>query len=296
MKVGVVHFMAYPETMGGEGPIVETLQKIAEDHFFTAVELSWVRNKRTRGIVKCLLEASYLSVAYVAHPRLLLKKLDLSSFDSEKREKAIEEMKIAVDEAYEMGAKGCVFLSGGDPGKEKRKGASECLVDSIKRICRYAELTGHLDLILEIFDREIDKKCLIGPTGEAVRVAEQVRREYGNFGLLVDLSHIPLLGEAPEDAILPAKDYLMQAHLGNCVRNDTSHFAYGDQHPRFGLAGGENDVEKVKDFLKVLLEAGFLNEKDPPIVSFEIRPRLNEQSEVVIAGAKRVLRQAWERL
>ena len=29
MKVGVVHFMAYPQVMKGEGPILETLQKIA---------------------------------------------------------------------------------------------------------------------------------------------------------------------------------------------------------------------------------------------------------------------------
>jgi len=255
-----------------------------------------VRNKRTRGIVKRLLEASHLTVAYVAHPRLLTKKLDLNSFDSKKRGEAIEEMKKGVDEAYEMGAKGCVFLSGRDPGKARRKRAREFLVDSIKRICGYAKSTGYLDIILEAFDREIDKKCLIGPTGEAVKVAQEVRREHENFGLLVDLSHIPLLDEAPEDAILPAKDYLMQVHLGNCVRNDTSHFAYGDQHPRFGLLGGENDVEQVKDFLKVLLDIRFLNRKDPPIVSFEIRPRPDEQPDVVIAGAKRVLRQAWERL
>ena len=36
MKVGLIHFMAYPQVMKGEGPILETLQKIAEDDFFTA--------------------------------------------------------------------------------------------------------------------------------------------------------------------------------------------------------------------------------------------------------------------
>jgi len=40
MKVGLIHFMAYPQVMKGEGPIFETLQKIAEDDFFTAVEVS----------------------------------------------------------------------------------------------------------------------------------------------------------------------------------------------------------------------------------------------------------------
>ena len=28
MKVGLIHFMAYPETAKGEGPILETLRKI----------------------------------------------------------------------------------------------------------------------------------------------------------------------------------------------------------------------------------------------------------------------------
>ena len=33
MKVGIIHFMAYPTTIKGEGPIVETITKIAEDDF-----------------------------------------------------------------------------------------------------------------------------------------------------------------------------------------------------------------------------------------------------------------------
>jgi len=40
MKVGLIHFMAYPQVIRGDGPILETLQKIAEDDFFTAVEIS----------------------------------------------------------------------------------------------------------------------------------------------------------------------------------------------------------------------------------------------------------------
>ena len=32
MKVGLIHFMAYPSTIGGEGPILETLKKVLEDN------------------------------------------------------------------------------------------------------------------------------------------------------------------------------------------------------------------------------------------------------------------------
>jgi len=127
-------------------------------------------------------------------------------------------------------------------------------------------------------------------------VAKGVRREFNNFGLLVDLSHLPLLNETPTQAIMPVKDYLVHAHIGNCVLRDEKHPAYGDQHPRFGIEEGENDIEELAAFLKILLDIGFLNIKNPPIVSFEVKPLSDETPEVVIANAKRVLKEAWARV
>jgi sugar phosphate isomerase/epimerase len=296
MKVGLIHFMAYPETMKGDGPILETLQKIAEDDFFTAVEVSWIKDVKVRDKAKKLLEISHLTVAYGAQPRLLINNLNLNSFDEEERKKAVREVKAGVDEAYEMGAKALAFLSGKDPGEGERDQASKLLISSIKEICEYAKSKGDLRIALEIFDREIDKKCLIGPANEARIVAEEVRKEFDNFGLLVDLSHLPLLNETPTQAIIPIKDYLVHAHIGNCVLKDKEHPAYGDQHPQFGIKGGENDVKELTEFLKVLLDIGFLNHQNPPIVSFEVKPLPGEPSEVIIANAKRTLREAWARV
>jgi len=296
MKVGLIHFMAYPQVMKGEGPILETLQKIAEDDFFTAVEVSWIKDSKVREKAKKLLEVSHLTVAYGAQPRLLVKKLNLNSFDEAERQEAVDEVKAGVDEAYEIGAKTLAFLSGKDPGEEGREQARKLLVSSIKEICDYAKSKGDLRIVLEIFDREIDKKCLIGPANKAKIVAEEVRKEFNNFGVLVDLSHLPLLNETPTQAIMPVKDYLVHAHIGNCLLKDKKHPAYGDQHPRFGITGGENDVEELKAFLRVLLDIGFLNHKNPPMVSFEVKPLADESSEVVIANAKRVLREAWAKI
>jgi sugar phosphate isomerase/epimerase len=110
---------------------------------------------------------------------------------------------------------------------------------------------------------------------------------------MVDLSHLPLIRESAAEAILPVKEYLVHAHLGNCVVKSPNLPAYGDVHPRFGFPGGENDVHEVTEFLKVLLQIGFLNEKNPPIVSFEVKPFGDEDSDVVIANAKRTLTMAW---
>lgn len=296
MKVGLIHFMAYPETMKGDGPILETLQKIAEDDFFTAVEVSWIKDAKVREKAKKLLEMSHLTVAYGAQPRLLINNLNLNSFDVEERKKAVREVKVGIDEAYEIGAKALAFLSGKDPEEGKREQAHKLLVSSIKEICNYAKSKGDLGITLEIFDQEIDKKCLIGPANEARKLAAEVRKEFDTFGLMVDLSHLPLLNETPAQAIRPIKDYLVHAHIGNCILRDKKHPAYGDQHPRFGIEGGENDVKELVTFLKVLMDIGFLNYQNPPIVSFEVKPLADESSEVVIANAKRVLREAWARV
>lgn len=296
MKVGVVHFMAYPETMKGEGPILETLEKIAEDEFFTAVEISQIKDEKIRKKARKLLDASHLAIVYLAHPTLLAKQLDLNSFDPKETRRAVDEVKSLVNEAYEMGAVELLFLSGKDPGKEIREEARRLLVSSIKEICSYAKSRGNLGLAMEPFDREIDKKHLIGPVEEARAVAEEVRKDFDNFGLVVDLSHLPLLNETPDQAIRPAKDYIVHAHIGNCVLGDKNHIAYGDQHPRFGIEGGKNDVEELVEFLRVLLDVDFLNTKNPPIVSFEVRPLPGELSGAVIANAKRVLREAWAKV
>jgi hypothetical protein len=76
---------------------------------------------------------------------------------------------------------------------------------------------------------------------------------------------------------------------------DSAHPAYGDSHPRFGCEGGENDISELAEFLKVLREIGYLDRHDR-FVSFEVMPMKGESSELVIAGAKRTLRQAWARV
>ncbi|NMA23423.1 MAG: sugar phosphate isomerase/epimerase, partial [Spirochaetales bacterium] len=130
----------------------------------------------------------------------------------------------------------------------------------------------------------------------AARYAKEVRKEYPEFGLLVDLSHIPLLHETLEESILPVKEYITHAHMGNCVVKDPSLPGYGDVHPRFGFPGGENDVDELAAYLQLLLDIGFLNPEKRPIVSFEVKPFGDEDPDLVVANAKRTLLLAWDRV
>lgn len=155
---------------------------------------------------------------------------------------------------------------------------------------------GGIKVVHEVFDYDIDKKSLIGPAALAKRYATEITSEFDNFGLMVDLSHLPLIRETAEEAILPIKDYIVHAHMGNCVVKDKNLPAYGDAHPGFGFPGSENDVPELTEFLRILMQTGFLNKKNPPIVSFEVKPFGDEEPEIVIANAKRTLNEAWAAL
>lgn len=295
MKVGLIHFMAFPSTMKGEGPILETVKKIAEDDYFNAIEITSIKDVETRNQVKKMLDASYMSVAYGAQPQLLGAQLNINSINEEERAKAITFLMPLIDEAYEMGAVGFAFLSG-KYEENKKEEAYQALIKSTRELCSYAKSKGNIKIVHEIFDCDIDKKSLVGPVELAKRYAEEITKEFDNFGLMVDLSHLPLIRETVEQAILPIKEYIVHAHMGNCVVKDASLPAYGDLHPRFGFPGGENDVNELVKYLKVLKEIGFLNEKNPPIVSFEVKPYGDEDPDILIANSKRVLNLAWSKV
>jgi hypothetical protein len=110
------------------------------------------------------------------------------------------------------------------------------------------------------------------------------------------LSHLPLLHESAEQSLVPVKDYIIHAHMGNAVMKSKDLPAYGDQHPRFGFPGGENDVDELVAYLRVLKKIGYLDEKNPRILSFEVKPVGDEDPDVVVANAKRVLNRAWAML
>lgn len=73
IKVGIAHFTAYPQLGRGEGPILETLGKIAEGDFFTAVEITQSKYRGLRRKARNLLETSYLAVGDGTHIHLLIK-------------------------------------------------------------------------------------------------------------------------------------------------------------------------------------------------------------------------------
>lgn len=295
MKVGLVHFMAYPSTSKGEGPILETLRRIAMDEYFEVVEMTWIKDPAVRKKARQIIETSHMEFSYAGMPRLLLTKQNINSLNEEERLQALANVKEGIDEAYEMGAKDFAFLSG-KYEEPRKKEAYQALIRSTKEICAYAKSKGAMKIAIEVFDYDVDKCSLIGPVALTQRYAKEIRREYDNFGLMVDLSHLPQLRETPAESLIPVKDYIIHAHMGNALVKDKLSPVYGDEHPRFGFPGSDNDVDQLVEYLRVLLGIGFLSKENRPIVSLEVKPYGDEDSELVIANAKRVLNLAWDRV
>ena len=295
--VGLIHFMAYPQCIKGEGPILETLQKICEDDYFTLVEITWMKDPEVRKKAKRMLQQAGMNYAFGAQPTLLTQKLNLNDPDQTGRKKAIDQIKSAIDEAYEMECSGLAFLSGKDPGDDARDEGLQLLFDSVTDICEYAASQGEMPILMETFDQlGFGKNTILGPTRDAVAFAEAVQSCCDNFGLMLDLSHLPLLGETPWKMLYEARDVVEHVHIGNCVMRDPTHPAYGDEHPSFGCEGGENGVIEVAEFLTALFKIGYFSEDNGPMpLSFEVKPiaAFEESSELVIASAKRTLNQAW---
>ncbi len=294
MRVGIVNFMAYPTTIKGDGPILEATRAICRDDYFDVIEVTWIKDAEVRKQVRKMVETAGLTLAYGAQPRMLTTASNINDLDEAKRKTALASLKEGIDEAYELGAAGYAFLSGKyeDATRDKSYAA---LVDSTTQLCEYAASKGDMPVLLEVFDYDFDKKSIIGPAPLARKFADEIKMKCHNFGLMVDLSHIVQIHETLRENLLPIAPYIRHAHVANAVMKAGAE-AVGDMHPRFGFANSEIAVDEVVEFLRILMEIGYLNTKNPPIVSFEVKPWGDEEPELVIANAKRVLNEAWARL
>jgi sugar phosphate isomerase/epimerase len=298
MTVGIVHFMAFPQTMGGSGPIAETVNRIAEDPFFGAIECGPIAESGTRREVRDILKKNNMVVGFGAQPIELANKLDVNSLDDATRKAAVSKIKEGIDMAADVGASRVAILSGPHPGEDKKAAATDALVDSLDQLITYAKSKGINSFALETFDYTIDKKSLIGPHIEAAALSKRVRQKHPEFGLMIDLSHLPLQFETPSHAFKAAGDQLVHIHIGNAVMVP-GHKLYGDLHPHFGCEGGQNDVPELVAFLMCLKDLGYIGSGKKNVVAYEVRPHgyhENDNSEWVIQNAKETLEKAWAAL
>ena len=295
-RVGFVHFMLFKDCIKGEGDF-SSISKILDDPYFDAIELSWIGDPTRRSRVAQELKSAKKSIAFGAQPVLLTQGLDINHLEESERRNAVEQVKAVIPQAYELGAEGFAVLSGKNTEEKHKSKAMEQLERSLVEIGLELKRYGDIPLRLETFDQlPYGKNCLIGSNADAALIAKDVRAEIPGFGLMIDLSHLPLQGETPAQAWQACGEYVVHAHIGNCVMNNPAHPMNGDEHPPFCIPEGENCVDELTDYLRVLLEGGYLNTETRPFLSFEVSLFDNWTPESAITNAKETLDAAWSRV
>lgn len=290
-KVGTIHFMSFPATMRGEGPIEETVHSLLTDDYFDAVEFTWMKDAAVRAKVADMIKVSGITPCYGAQPRFLTTGLNPNDLQEENRLKAEASLLEAIDEAEELGCKGVAFLSGKYDEVHKHE-AYDQLLKTTLTACAYAKQRG-MSIELEVFDFDVDKRSLIGPAPYAAQFAAEVRCHTDNFGLVVDLSHIPQTHESSRFALQTMRPFITHLHFGTAVLGNPANTAYGDTHTRFNFPNSANGTEELAAYLNCLKEEGFFREDDPMVLSLEVKPWEDEDPMLVLANTKRVLNRAW---
>jgi sugar phosphate isomerase/epimerase len=301
--LGLVHYVAFPQHLGGEGPIDETLGVVLADDVFNTLEISWIKSETMKQRVCKMLEHSGKRIVFSGGPPYAYQHINLSSLDPEERAHSLELAKRLIDDALLFGA--CIHLITGGPDTEPalRDRARDALVHSIVELSDYADAQGKkppLCLSLEPVDRAVHRKGLVGPIAEAVEVAHKVHDLGGKLYLTIDQSHLAQLGEKPDNALALSDDFLDHIHLANCVISDPQNPLYGDEHPRFGVPGGVHNLPELVAFLKILQGRGYFRREPPyggwPIISVEVKPIEGEDSVQLLKTTREVLVEAFSQV
>lgn len=301
-RVGIVMPAAFPELASGNGSWPECLERVLEDAFFGAVEVSAIAEERVRREARAALEGAGVEVVFTAEPAIRSGRLDLNAVDLAERQHAVEICRQQIDQAYELGARIMTVMSGPDPGEAHRAAARERLIDSLKQLCLYAGERAQeylLAISLENGGPANEPRRLVGPTKDAAQVIEAVRAEYSQCGLTLDLGWQPHLGESIADMVIGGADELIHARFGNCVLRGESNPGPAEPHPPFGTLGSAIGIEELRLYLETLIYGGFFARSVPtamPVLSMVVQPRAGEPSGRVIANGKRALTYAWARL
>lgn len=286
-QLGTIQWMSHPPV---KYPLLASLRQFAKDDFFDAIEITHIADPEVKKQAIRILEQSHMKICYGAQPNLLGPKLNPNAIEEAERLKAEERLLASIDEAEELGAGGIAFLAGKWEESTKEE-AFRQLVKTTRTLCEYAAKKNMM-IELEVFDYDMAKAALIGPAPLALRFAQEMRTYCQNFGLMVDLSHFPTTYETSRFVIQTLRPYITHLHIGNAVVKPGCE-AYGDEHPRFGFLNGANDVEELADFFRVLRDEGFFREKDPLVLSMEVKPWGDEDGDIILANTKRVINRAW---
>ena len=293
-KVGLAHFMLWPDCVVHDEVLVETLPLILDRSDIEVVDYCLpydesLRQSLARKVCDSGKEACYVMFHFP------FTKISLGSPAQHDQGLCRLVLQNQIDAALASGAKSIVVASGPDPGDADRPDWMRAFASMLQWFCRQLE-PHDMTANLESFDRNFDRRFLAGPTAECVELIESLAPGTNNLRLQLDTSHVRLMGESFEHAFHTAGGLLSRLHLANTVMGDSSDPFFGDRHPPLGYPGGEIDVSEVTKILRLLLDAGRLDPRNRLPLVIEIRPWPGRSVDESIEDNMRRLNEAWSRV
>jgi sugar phosphate isomerase/epimerase len=198
-----------------------------------------------------------------------------------------------VDVACEIGSLYFMQSVGRDPGDKGRHLAFEGLGEYITELNAYIKSKSGMAFLIELMDRNVDKKSLCGPSAEVIAFINSLRKQVPDLGVVLDLNHLLLMGEPLPEVLDRCRGYMKHFHLGNCILKDRAHPLWGGAHPPIGIEGGEIDVPQLAELFRLLLELGYLDSAARGTMSLEIVPFPGRSVEETVTDNLNRLHEAW---
>ena len=288
-RIGLVHHLLYPACTADADHHERTLAEFAERGDIETFDCCLpFGDERRRRLVPRLRACGKAHLAYAAH-FFPFRHIGLGTLSASEQGLARLILADQIEQAAAIGATGFVFASGGPTPAGATEANHRAFAETCDWICERLGRHG-ITALLEPFDMTVDKCFLYGPTRIC---AEFAAARPANFGIELDLAHVPLMGETFAEAIRNVAPFLRRVHLGNCVLKDQSHPRYGDTHPPVGLPGGEIDTPQLAEILALLLDIGFLDPAKRGDLVFEMTPWPGKTVEETIADTFARAEQAW---
>ena len=244
------------------------IESIAKDEFYKAVEIGDGYDLSERKRIFDLTSENEICVTQWLTYLIENNNLDVSSIDTKLRLESVRRIKESLYLAAECGASNIAFVTGEDPGLNRREEGIEGLYESLCEICEEASIYN-MNVLVEPLDRYAHKKRLIGPTNETVNLLLRVEEKHNNVGLAFDTAHAALNGESIYESLELSKDLTKQIHFSNAVLIPNSGL-YGDNHMQIGDPGFLN-IEEISNILRKAEELKIHSSEDGLRVAVEVR-------------------------
>ena len=291
-RLGLVHHMLYARCLNDpeyhEKTLVEMAARTDIETFDCCLPYGAERQER---LAQAIRASGKEHVVFATH-LFPLRKLSFCSTSYSEQAQARMVIADMVRQSASIGATGFIFASGGPPAAEATAANKEAFYDFCCWLC--GELAPHgIDALLEPFDFDFDKQFAFGPLDENLELARRVAAQHPNFGIELDVAHLPLMREDMLSSIRRSAPWLRRVHLGNCVMRDRGDPFYGDKHPPIGYPGGEIDTAQLVDVLGELLNVGFLDRDNRGDLVVELNPFPAMSEDASVADNFRRVNEAW---